>query len=420
MKPAAEQARGTKPPGGQARGTGRWLLAVFALLGLAASLTAAFVHYRLLTTPDYQSFCDINTTWSCASAYMSQYGSYLGVPVALLGVVFFTAVSLLLVADHRGSQSAMTLVALLSSVGLAFTLYLAYATFFLLKAICIICLITYVAAIGLFIGANVIMRLPMRTLPQFLRHDLRGLARSPIAFGLTVLFLAGATTTIAYFPREASTFAAQEGGAAQAQAVGAPLTPEQRTQVERAFDGMPRNVLPVDGEGAKVVIVKFNDFQCPACANAHNLYKPLLEKWAREAPGQVQMFVKDFPLEPECNTNVKRDVHQAACEAAAAVRLARQAQKDVALEEWFYANQGAMTPESVRNAARDVGGVQDFDTRYQAALEGVKTDVAMAGTVGVTATPTLFINGVKLDKLPPPNVLDAVIAHELRKAGSSQ
>ncbi|MPZ20099.1 MAG: thioredoxin domain-containing protein [Luteitalea sp.] len=396
----------------------KWLLAAFALLGLAASVAAAFVHYQLLTIPDYQSICDINATWSCASAYLSQYGSYLGIPVAVLGALFFTAVSLLLVADHRGSQSAMSVVVLLSSVGLAFVLYLGYATFFLLKTICIICLITYVAAIGLFVVANVIMRLPMRTLPQFVRHDLRGLARNPIALGLTLLFLAGATTAIAYFPREAATVSAQEGGATQAQAVQRELAPEERAQVERAFDAMPRSIVPVAAAGAKVVIVKFNDFQCPACANAHNMYKPLLERWEQEAPGQVKLFVKDFPLEPECNTSVKRDVHAAACEAAAAVRLARQQQKDVALEEWFYGNQGAMTPETVRTAARDVGGVQQFDTRYQSALEGVKTDVALASTLGVSATPTIFINGVKLDGLPPPNVLDAVIAYELRKASS--
>lgn len=399
-------------------GPTKWLLAGFALLGLAASVAAAVVHYRLLTIPDYQSICDINATWSCASAYLSQYGSYLGIPVAVLGVLFFTAVSLLLVADHRGSQSAMSVVVLLSSVGLAFVLYLGYATFFLLKTICIICLITYVAAIGLFVVANVIMRRPMRTLPQFLRHDVRGLARSPIAVVVTLLFVAGATTAIAYFPREPATVSAQEGGATQEQGAQRELAAEERAQVERAFDAMPRNVVPVDAEGAKVVVVKFNDFQCPACANAHNLYKPVFERWEREAPGQVKLFVKDFPLEPECNTGVSRNVHPAACEAAAAVRLAREQQKDAALEEWFYGNQGAMTAESVRTAARDVGGVQKFDSRYQSALEGVKSDVALASTLGVSATPTIFINGVKLDRLPPPNVLDAVIAHELRKADS--
>ncbi|MGH9163773.1 MAG: vitamin K epoxide reductase family protein, partial [Vicinamibacteraceae bacterium] len=397
-----------------------WFLAACALLGLAASVTAAVVHYRLLTIPNYQSICDINATWSCANAYLSQYGSYLGIPVAVLGVLFFTAVSLLLVADHRGSQSAMSVVVVLSSVGLAFILYLGYATFFLLKTICIICLITYVAAIGLFVGANVIMRLPMRTLPQFLRHDLRGLARSPIALVLSLLFLAGATTAIAYFPREPATVSAQEAGAAQGQPAQRELAPEERAQVERAFDAMPRNVVPVDAGGAKVVVVKFNDFQCPACANVHNLYKPVFERWAREAPGQVKLFVKDFPLEPECNTNVSRNVHPAACEAAAAIRLARQQQKDVALEEWFYGNQPAMTPESVRTAAHDVGGVQDFDTRYQDALQGIKSDVALAGTLGVGSTPTIFVNGVKLERPPPPNVLDAVIAHELRKKASSQ
>ena len=60
----------------------RKLLIVFALLGLGASSAATYVHYNLIHNPDYSSFCDINATVSCKAAYLSQYGSLAGVPVA--------------------------------------------------------------------------------------------------------------------------------------------------------------------------------------------------------------------------------------------------------------------------------------------------------------------------------------------------
>ena len=63
----------------------RRLLVAFALLGLAASSAATYVHYNLIKNPDYSSFCDINATVSCKAAYLSRYGSVAGVPVAVGG-----------------------------------------------------------------------------------------------------------------------------------------------------------------------------------------------------------------------------------------------------------------------------------------------------------------------------------------------
>lgn len=73
----------------------RTLLLAFALLGLGASSVSSYVHYNLLTNPAYSSFCDVSATVSCTEAYTSQYGSFLGVPVAIGGVIFFALVLLL-------------------------------------------------------------------------------------------------------------------------------------------------------------------------------------------------------------------------------------------------------------------------------------------------------------------------------------
>src|SRR5919198_5767398 len=74
----------------------RRLLIAFAILGLAASAAATYVHYNLIRNPDYASFCDISATVSCKAAYVSRYGSIGGVPVAVGGVVFFAWVLLML------------------------------------------------------------------------------------------------------------------------------------------------------------------------------------------------------------------------------------------------------------------------------------------------------------------------------------
>ena len=110
----------------------RMLLLVFALIGLAAASVSSYVHYQLLTQPAYESFCDVSSTVNCAQAYTSQYGSFLGVPVAIAGVIFFAIVAVLAgVAARPGSaarETAPAYIFVLSTIGLAFVLYLAWGS----------------------------------------------------------------------------------------------------------------------------------------------------------------------------------------------------------------------------------------------------------------------------------------------------
>jgi protein-disulfide isomerase len=95
--------------------------------------------------------------------------------------------------------------------------------------------------------------------------------------------------------------------------------------------------------------------------------------------------------------------------------MAERNRQDARLGEWFFVNQSAMQPATVKTAARDVGGVANFDADYAAALERVKADVALAISLGVDRTPTFFINGIKIEGALPLQYFDAAIALELRQ-----
>ena len=75
-----------------------------------------------------------------------------------------------------------------------------------------------------------------------------------------------------------------------------------------------------------------------------------------------------------------------------------------------------MTPESVRQAARDVGGVTDFEAKYAETLELVKGDIALGKQLNITQTPTFFMNGVKIEGAWAPQFFDQAIAYELAHA----
>lgn len=395
-----------------------------AVVGLGASLAAAYVHYHLLIDPTYTSFCDVSATVSCTQVYMSRFSTFRGVPVALIGAIWFGGASLLALSGLVGSETAREnapgYLFAASTVALAVVLYFEYVSFVVLKAVCVLCLTMAAAVVALFFLSGSTTPFPMTTLPRRAARDLRALLTSPVALVVTLLFVGGAATTLAWFPREgaSATGATLEAAATAGQSPAAAPAPtqSQTSEFEKYWEAREHVAMAIPAEGAKVLIVKFNDFQCPPCRNSHMAYKPLLMKFAAERPGQVRYVLKDYPLDAECNANVSNTIHPAACEAAVAVRLARTHNREEQMIEWIFANQPQLTPDLIKQGARDVGQVTDFDAKYAATLESVKSEIALGKQLGVMATPTFFINGKKIDGALPPQYFQQAIEYELKNA----
>ena len=81
-------------------------LTIAALAGLGFAAASTWVHYRILRDPLYSSICDVNATFSCTEAYTSRYGSIGGVPVALIGVLYFAFVLVLIALCSRSALRA--------------------------------------------------------------------------------------------------------------------------------------------------------------------------------------------------------------------------------------------------------------------------------------------------------------------------
>jgi uncharacterized membrane protein/protein-disulfide isomerase len=388
----------------------RKLLVVFCLLGLAASAASTYVHYQLIRNPDYRSFCDVNATISCTQAYLSRYGTMAGVPVAVGGVLFFGMVLLLVWggrARSRVEDSAPGYIFALSTLALAVVLYLAYASFFVLKEVCPLCVVTYVAVIGVFIVSGGASSVPMSSLPKRALRDIHVLVTTPVALIVALVFAAGAASAVEFFPRESERQAAAQPAA--------PLNQDQRSEFERWWDQQDRVEVPFPNGGAKVLVVKFNDYQCPPCKQTYFAYEPILAKY-KDRPQDVKYIMKHFPLDPKCNSGVGAMVHPAACDAAAAAVMAQSKGTFDKLTDWFFVHQAELSPTTVRQAAKDIGGVTDFDAGYERAISSVKTDASVGAMLGVTSTPTFFINGRRLRGGLPPQYLDAAIELELKRA----
>ncbi len=197
------------------RRTYAWLLG-FALLGLVASASSTYIHYRINQDPSYTSICSVNQILNCESAYTSRYGTIRGVSVALVGLIWFSLVVLLLsvvrlkpdataeaagtAQDDVGGNVAAYMYTM-STLGLGVVIYFAYASFFILKTVCVFCLATYVAMIGLFICRAAPSEASLGSMPTRLRRDLGRLVQKPTRAGVDTWYSSShPVAALAWFP----------------------------------------------------------------------------------------------------------------------------------------------------------------------------------------------------------------------------
>lgn len=400
----------------------RYALIGLALLGLATSVTALVVHYRLMTDPSYSSFCDINATVSCQQVLQSSYATVAGVPIAAGGAIWSLAVLLLAVWGMRQTSSELAgrvagYIFVLGTIGLAVVFYYGHASFYVLKTACPLCMAMYVAVAGIFL-ASAAAATSLTAIPARLGEDVKGLTRSQTGTTLTVGWLAASIALVLLFPRPEAFGAA---GPLAVDAIPEPqletLTADQVAEWNKYLDSQtPLSEPSLLPTGAmKVRFVKFNDYQCPSCRQTYMLYRGIIAKYEKEYPGVFVYETRDLPLEPECGLVLN---HNMACEAAAAVRMARTKGKAPEMEAWLFNNQSfEMTRDDVKRGLREVAQITDFDQHYSGLLPAIREDVQLGQKLGVTGTPTFYMNGVKLGNVRP-TYLDATIQYFLRKSGA--
>ena len=122
---------------------------VLSLLGFGIALYLTIEHY----TGNTLLSCPVNSTLNCEKVTTSPQSMLLGVPVALLGLIFFTAMVVIdLPLLWRTSLQWLAWLRLAMVVGgMGFVVYLVYTELFTIKAICLWCTGVHVVTFLLFV-----------------------------------------------------------------------------------------------------------------------------------------------------------------------------------------------------------------------------------------------------------------------------
>ncbi len=156
-------------------------------------------------------------------------------------------------------------------------------------------------------------------------------------------------------------------------------------------------------ENAKVSIVEFSDFQCPACGQAY----PAVERAFSQYSDKVKFTYRHFPLS---------SLHPYAQKAAEASECASEQRKFWEMYDKLFQNQQNLKISDLKQYATDIG----LDSaQFNSCLDTgkyaskVASDYSFALSIGLNSTPTFFINGEKYASVMSFDQLKALIDAKL-------
>ena len=139
-------------------------------------------------------------------------------------------------------------------------------------------------------------------------------------------------------------------------------------------------------EKGEVLLIEFSDFECPFCASAHEVVNQFMDKHG----DRVTLVYKHFPLV---------QIHDQAVPAALAAWAAMQQGKFWEYHNALFKNQDRLGEELYLEIAKDLKlDIEKFqsDIASEAAAKAIQADLQLSGELGLSGTPTFFVNGQKL------------------------
>ena len=153
---------------------------------------------------------------------------------------------------------------------------------------------------------------------------------------------------------------------------------------------------------APVSIVEFSDFQCPFCSQLSTTLERLREDYS----DQIQVVFKHFPVHPQ------------ATKAAEAAWCAAQQKRFWEMEKILFAETNLVATEQFDELAKrvdlDMPSFKDCLHSSHTATE-VLRDYSDGVSLGVSATPTLFVNGQMIIGTKPYEAFRGIIDLELHR-----
>lgn len=391
-----------------------YVASIGLLLTLAAHAYLAFHYYPLrFGFVVNQSLCNLNAKFDCDAVSASKYAALFGIPIANFGFAFNLILLAIVWLDWFGLRSQseesrrdslwLALGSVLASV------VMGSISLLFMKQLCLFCLSAYGLSIVIFVA----LYLSQEKSPfSHFASDLQAWfveRRSMLGWLAAVPVIA----TVIHIGM------IQNFGADQLDGVVRSSVAEWQAETQVPWSAAPSLTKGADVQSAKMVITEFADFRCGHCKAA----APSISAFVKAHSDNVRMMFYTFPLDGACNPVIERS-DGVSCQLAKAVYCAGKVDKGWELHDLIFEEQhnfaslsnATLVDNELKGKTQKIG--LDW-SQIEVCLQDPATHAAIVEMAkqGVTAkvqgTPTIFVNGKKLDRGQLLPVLEAVLKNTL-------
>lgn len=415
------------------------VLAILSVIGVGLSAYLLNQHFKTKAGVPLaeDGICSISETINCNIALQSEYAEFLHVPVAGLGLLFYLLIffySLYSLSIAPTKKQALLFCFLLAKISLLATIFMAAISYFKLGGFCPVCMAMYGVNLALFLLFPHALGIP------FLRLCSTGINYAKAVFGcdsnlgFKPHFWRHLVVSLLFFV--AGGMIIMEVGRSFANAADKPIIKNQngtnkvnwvkdppqitlediiRMHFEQPVLALNPGQRPHKGNGnAKIKLVEFADFECPFCSRAAEL----LDLFMKEHKNDIHFIHLNYPLDKSCNPHMQHDLHKNACKAAEATICADQKGKYWEMHNLLFANQKKLELKDILTYGRTLSlepawleGCMNSAATKARLLE----DIELAQKVQVSGTPSVFLNGRRVEGWTNKELLEALIKKESEK-----
>ena len=371
-----------------------WMFAItIGVAGIATSLYSVAHHMELRLKGHTEAACNINSTINCDLVAASKYSEVFGIPMGVWGIGYFLAMVVLaatILTKHKSAKEHEPAWFILAATGVISSIVLAVISLGVLGTVCIVCVVIYLLTI---IQGGLAWRILGDRKPNLdfsLKNLTGGLASGAMIVAVAILGFNFLKPT-PQLPPEFQDLPGKHSGTGALPSLS-PTTSDIPIN-KNAYSGLGEDYRK-GPDDAKIVIVEFADYMCPACGQT----APILEDLHKQLGSRALIVFKNFPLSSQCNSGVQSDMHPYSCDIA---KLARCSGANGRFWDYHlkaFAEQSRASKEKAREWGKEVGmSDQQMDQCLASndILSKIRDDVNLANRAGVNSTPTIFINGRK-------------------------
>ena len=410
-RPSARSAQSAPSAPGAGRPL-QWIALLLALAGLALSVILTNSYFGHVVAGQ-ESGCSISAYVDCDRVSESRFAAVAGVPISAVAMAVYGALGVLLVLPLLGqfrrlARVNLDVATILSGLSAVAALALLVIAAVVIRALCLYCAALQLVTFALFVVLLWRRNRAVAGGGRQARGAGTALGTAALALAVGGVLAAGATLGL----ETKAIGLAGRAASATAGALGSTSLYLSRTTQQFALADSP-GVGPAD---APVQVVVFGDYNCSHCRD----FDPEALRLAEDFAGDVRVVFKFFPLDATCNPYMGREQVSSSCVAAAAAYAAHRQDRFLDFHLLLFEHFQNHAPARVLANAEEAG-ITDIEA-FLATLQSedtarhIRADIDEAVRAGVQGTPTVFVNGRRLEtnRLPPGTTRYSALVRDIR------